>query len=113
MHEVGLMDEAVRVAVERAQSAGATRVHPMTMSVGPISGVDREALRQAFEVVTAATPAQHACLTLEDVPTQCWCESCDSAFAPADPVFRCPTCGQLSSDVRQGHEFDLIAVEVS
>jgi hydrogenase nickel incorporation protein HypA/HybF len=49
MHEVGLMDEAVRVAVERAQSAGATRIHAMTMRVGAMSGVDREHRRCVFQ----------------------------------------------------------------
>ena len=113
MHEVGLMQEALRIALTHAQRSGGARVHALTMRIGPLAGVEIEALHLAFEVVTPGTAAEGAALHLEEVPVACWCSECERAFQPADCVFRCPLCEQLSDDIRQGREFDLVAVEIS
>ena len=113
MHEVGLMQEALRIALTNAEHSGATRIHALTMRIGPLAGVEMEALRLAFEVVTQNTPADGAVLHLDEVPVTCWCIECECLFLPPESVFRCPHCHELSNDVRQGREFDLLAVEVS
>jgi hydrogenase nickel incorporation protein HypA/HybF len=113
MHEVGLMAQAVQMALERAEQNGAARVHHLTLRIGPLAGVEIDALRFAFEVVTQGTAADAAELHIEEVPIRCWCASCAREFQPADFVFRCPECQQLSDDVRQGREFDLISMEIS
>ena len=113
MHEVGLMQEALRIAATHAQSSGAARIHVMTMRIGALAGVEIEALRLAFEVVTPGTTAEGAALQLEKVPVGCWCIECERVFQPADCVFRCPKCHHLSADIRQGREFEVVAVEVS
>jgi hydrogenase nickel incorporation protein HypA/HybF len=113
MHEVGLMQEALRIALANAERSGATRIHALTMRIGPLAGVEMEALRLAFEVVTPNTPADGAVLHLDEVPVLCWCIECECLFQPGTSVFRCPHCQRLSDDVRQGREFDLVAMEVS
>ena len=113
MHEVALMQETLDIALAHARRGGATRVHALTLRIGPLAGVEIDALRLAFEVATADTPADGAALCLEEVPIACWCAACDRSFEPADNVFRCPQCLALSGDIRQGREFDLVAVEVS
>jgi hydrogenase nickel incorporation protein HypA/HybF len=113
MHEVGLMQEALRIALTHAQRSGTGRIHALTMRIGPLAGVEIEALRLAFEVVTPDTPADGAALHFDEVPVTCWCIECERIFQPAESVFRCPHCHQYSDDIRQGREFDLVAVEVS
>ncbi len=113
MHEVGLMQEAVQIALKHAECSGAARVHALTMRIGPLAGVEIEALHLAFQVVTSDTAAAGAVLHLEEVPVGCWCTECDCLFQPRNCMFRCPHCEQLSDDIRQGREFDLVAVEIS
>jgi hydrogenase nickel incorporation protein HypA/HybF len=113
MHEVGLMQEALRIALTNAERSGATRIHALTMRIGPLAGVEMEALGLAFQVVTSDTPAGGAALRFEEAPVTCWCIECECLFQPGTSVFRCPHCHRLSDDVRQGREFDLVAVEVS
>jgi hydrogenase nickel incorporation protein HypA/HybF len=113
MHEVGLMQEALRIALTHAELSGAARVHALTMRIGRLAGVEVEALRLAFQVVTSETNAEGAALHIEETPVACWCTDCERLFQPADCVFRCPHCERLSDDIRQGREFDLIAVEIS
>ena len=50
MHEVAIMTEAVRLAVESAQMAGAKRVTTLKLRIGALSGVVPEALQFAWEV---------------------------------------------------------------
>jgi hydrogenase nickel incorporation protein HypA/HybF len=113
MHEVGLMQEALRLALASAHRNGVARIHAMTMRIGPLAGVEMEALRLAFEVVTPNTQADGAVLHLDEVPVACWCLECERLFQPSTSVFRCPHCHRLSDDVRQGREFELVAMEVS
>ena len=53
MHEVGLMQDALGLALEEARRQGASRVHQLTLRVGRLAGVEPEALAFAF-----APPAQ-------------------------------------------------------
>lgn len=113
MHEVGLMHEALRLALDHAKRAGATHLHGLSLRVGALSGVEAEALRLAFEVVSPGTEAEGAVLVIEEVPVECWCSGCEASFLPTDSVFRCMRCQRISDDIRLGREFDLTRVEFS
>ena len=113
MHEVGLMQEAVQIALDHAENNGGTRVHRLTIRIGPLAGVEIDALRFAFEVVTQHTAAEGATLHIDPVPVLCWCAPCAREFQPTECVYRCPLCQQISHEIRQGREFDLISVEIS
>ena len=52
MHEVSLMENAVRMAVETARASGGARVHRIRLRVGAMSGVVPDALRHSFRAVT-------------------------------------------------------------
>jgi hydrogenase nickel incorporation protein HypA/HybF len=86
MHELGLIDQAVQMALARAEQDGAARVYRLTVRIGPLAGVEIDALRFAFEVVTQDTAAAGAELHIEEVPVRCWCATC--ASVPAN-IRRC------------------------
>jgi len=113
MHEVGLMQEALRIGLAHAAANGAQHIHALTLRIGPLAGVEIDALRLAFEVVSTDTAADGAALHVQDVPIACWCSECACMFHPGDCVFRCPFCQRLSNDIRQGREFDVVGVEIS
>ena len=81
MHEVSIMEEAVRMAVDAAKSAGASRVLALRLRVGALSGAVPEALRFAFDVVCRDTIAEGASLEMETVPAAGWCPVCRAEFA--------------------------------
>lgn len=113
MHEVGLMQEAVRMALDYATSAGASRVHRLRLRVGAMSGVVPDALRFAFDVVCRGTLAEGAVLEIDHVPAVCWCSKCQSEFECEDFINECPKCHEISTELRRGTELDLACVEVS
>jgi hydrogenase nickel incorporation protein HypA/HybF len=113
MHEVGVIQGALDLAIAEAGRQGAHHIHRITLRVGRLAGVEPEALAFAFEVVTAGTMAEGARLEIEAVPVVCHCPDCRDEFRPADFVFACPRCGGLSLEVRHGDELELATLEVS
>lgn len=113
MHEVGLLQEMLEVALGHAARHGARRVHRITLKVGDLAGVVPEALEFAFEAVTCGTIAEGARLVVESVPVVCHCHRCDRDFRSDDVVALCPDCGEVSADLRQGRELILESLEVS
>jgi hydrogenase nickel incorporation protein HypA/HybF len=113
MHEVSIMAEAVRMAVESAQAAGAVRITGLRLRVGALSGVVPEAMRFAWDVVSRDTLAAGARLELESVPGLCWCAECRAEFECADFFNECPRCHNVSSELRRGRELEIASVEMN
>ena len=113
MHEVGVMESAMGIALNRAAEEGAGRIHRLTMRVGPLSGVVAEALEFAFDVLSRGTIAEGATLEVERVPILCYCSTCRLEFQPEDLFCECPGCHAPSGEVRQGRELELASLEVS
>ena len=112
MHEVAIMAEAVRMAVESAQTAGARRITRLRLRVGTLSGAVPEAMQFAWDVVSGNTFAAGARLEIESVPAAGWCATCRAEFECADFFNECPQCHNLSGELRRGRELDIAAVEI-
>jgi len=113
MHEFAIAQTLVETVLERARAHGAGRVDRVRVRVGALSGVVPEALSFAFEALTAGTPAEGAELAVENVPLVCYCVPCGREFHAEECAYFCPACGTPSTEVRQGRELDLMALEVS
>jgi hydrogenase nickel incorporation protein HypA/HybF len=112
MHEVAIMTEAVRMAVESAVAAGARRVTMLKLRVGALSGVVPEAMRFAWDLVRQGTMLADARLEIESVAARCWCATCQAEFESKDFFSECPRCQGVSGELRQGRELDIAAVEM-
>jgi hydrogenase nickel incorporation protein HypA/HybF len=113
MHEVGIMETALNLAVESARKAGATTITRFQMRIGDQSGVVADSLAFAFDVLARGTMAESARFEIERVPVVCECPACNLPFQPESVIYECPHCHRLSADVRQGKEIELAALEVS
>lgn len=107
------MTEAVRIAVESAQQAGAQRVIGLRLRVGALSGTVPEAMTFAWDVVRRDTIAADAWLKIETVPASCWCAHCECEFACSDFLSECPQCHEVSAELRGGRELEIAAVELN
>ena len=113
MHELGIAESALDLALAQATAAGATRVLTLVIRVGALSGVDPEALRFAFTAILPGTPAEGAALQIDSVAAVAYCPDCQQDFAPdTNHFFECPACGRLSATVKQGRELDLVRLEM-
>ena len=113
MHEVGLMQNALDLALRHAAEQGAKRIDSLHLRVGAFSGVVPEALRFAFEALRQSTIAEGARLDIEQVPLRCVCKSCKAAFQPDTYDLICPGCGSSDLEFRSGWEMNLVSIEVT
>jgi hydrogenase nickel incorporation protein HypA/HybF len=113
MHEVSIMEEAVRFATDAAKSAGKSRILTLRLRVGVLSGVVPDALRFAFDVVCKDTIAAGATLVIEPVTGLCRCATCGSDFECVDFLNECPECHNVSGELRRGRELEIASVEMN
>jgi hydrogenase nickel incorporation protein HypA/HybF len=113
MHEVGLMQGALSIAIEHAREADAQHIERVRLRVGAGAGLAAESLELAFEIAARGTIAEGAHLDLEEVPMRCYCERCNLEFTPDELFVACPQCHDTNVVVRQGYECELAAIEIS
>lgn len=113
MHEFGLAESTLALALDQAQQQGARKILEVRMQIGTLSGVVEEAFAFAFEALAADTMAAGAELVIERVPVACFCPTCGREFETDTYTYLCPACGQASTEVRRGRELNLVSLEVS
>jgi hydrogenase nickel incorporation protein HypA/HybF len=113
MHEFGIAQGLLSTVLAKADENRATQIDLITLELGMVSGVEEDALQFAFGALSEGTKAQHAQLQINNVPLRCFCEQCQAIFECRPFVYKCPTCGKASHDVRSGKELNLIAMEVT
>lgn len=113
MHELSLAQGIVEQSVEAAQRAGAAKVLSVRIKVGALAGVESGALQFCYEAASQGTLLEGSRLDILDVPLVVWCAHCLKEVELAGvQSFRCPTCGTLCGEIRQGRELQVESVEI-
>lgn len=107
MHELSLMASVMDIAQEELTRHGATRLTLLRIRHGILDQVQPDAMRMAFEVMTAGTPHKGAKLELVEEPLRLCCCLCGHSFAPKsrDAMYApCPACGETAPFRVEGGE---------
>lgn len=112
MHELSIAESLIEQVRQVAEREHADRVARITVDVGPLSGVDPQALETAFPVAAEHTVAEHAELAIECTGATATCRACSHTFTPQLPLCPCPQCGSLDADIDGGRDLLLKAVEL-
>ena len=109
---MSICEGIVQVLEEQAVPRRYERVKAVWLEVGELAGVELDALRFGFDVVTRNTLAHGAVLQIIEVPGQAWCLQC-AATVPARHRFDpCPRCGGFQLQVTGGEELRIKELEV-
>lgn len=108
MHELGITQNIVAIASDRAQGA---QVRDITLEIGQLSGVMADAIRFCFEVCAEGTPVAGAKLTIIETPGLGRCQVCDQDV-PLEVPFGVCQCGSTHLDIVQGEELRIKALEI-
>ena len=113
MHELavcqGLINEAERLALEHR----AERIDRIVLSIGPLSGIEPELLKRAFDIARLDSVAKGAELEIETGPVVVECRSCGASGEVQVNCLLCPSCGDWQVNMTQGDELLLLRLEVS
>jgi len=113
VHELSIALGILDLAAEEAERHGGGRVVAVRVRLGPLSGVDADALRSAYDLAREGTALAAAELCVEAVPLVTYCPGCAAERAP--PSVRqlcCPVCGTPTPQVVRGRELEVFALEV-
>jgi len=112
MHEMSvslaLIEQVERIAAER----GARSVTVITVSIGPLSGIEADLLARAFPLAAAGTPAEHARLDIEQLDVTVSCSQCGAESPARANRLICGTCGDYRTRIVSGDEMILQRVEL-
>ena len=112
MHEMSLCEGILGIIEEHAQNQGFKKVNALWLEIGAFAGVEIEALRFSFEVITKNTIAEQVRLHIIDIPGTAWCMQCSKTVAIKRRFDACPHCGGYQLQITGGEEMRVKELEV-
>lgn len=101
------------MATEEVDRRGGGSVSALHLKLGPLSGVVKEALTFSYEIACQGTVLEGSQLVIEDVPVVIHCARCRAdEVVNSIQSLRCGRCGELSLEVIQGRELEVVALEL-
>jgi hydrogenase nickel incorporation protein HypA/HybF len=112
MHELSITEEILRVALEHAERADASRITGIHLIIGDLSSVVNDSVQFYFDFLSPGTLAEGAQLHFQRVAARLRCWQCGHQFEPQGMDWHCSQCGSLGGQVVAGKEFYLDSLEV-
>ena len=113
MHELSicraLLDQVEALAAEH----GARHVASITVSVGPLSGVEPDLLQASYPLASVGTVADGARLKITRTPMRVRCEQCGAETAATLNRLVCGACGHWRTVLVSGDELLLTDMELT
>jgi hydrogenase nickel incorporation protein HypA/HybF len=113
MHEMSLCEGILQIMQDESKNQGFKQVKNLWLEIGRLSGVEVEALRFSFDVVTRNTIADGAGLNIIDLPGNAWCMQCAESVEVSKRFDECPKCGSYQLQVTGGDEMRIKELEVA
>jgi hydrogenase nickel incorporation protein HypA/HybF len=113
MHELSIAMSVLEAMEEQSLQRGGARITAVYLKIGPLSGVEPEALRSAFELAREATEFADCRMEIEEIPVLIHCPKC-LMDRPVESIqlMACAVCGTSSADVASGRELEVSAMEI-
>lgn len=112
MHEMSLAEGVMQIVEDSASREGFSSVRAVRLEIGELAGVEIDALRFCFDVVTRGTVADGARLEIERTSGAAWCMRCAKTVPVAARLDPCPECGTHQLQVCAGTEMRVKDLEV-
>lgn len=114
MHELSIAMSLIESAEEEAAKHGAVTVRAVHLRLGPLAGVEKEALLFSYGLAAEGTPLEGSQLLIEDSPVAVFCAQCrERRPVRSLQSFCCAVCGEPATEVLQGRELEVIALEIA
>lgn len=113
MHEMSICESIIQVIEGQAVEQTFTSVKTVCLEIGPLAGVELEALRFSFDVVTRGTIAENSKLEVIELPMNAWCMPCSKNVDVKVRFDPCPHCGSYQVQITGGDELRIKNMEVN
>ncbi len=112
MHEMSICESILGVIEQQAVAQAFSRVRRLRLEIGPLAGVEIEALRFCFDAVMRGSLAEGAALEIIEPPVSAWCMQCAEAVEVRQRFDACPKCGGHQVQITGGDELRIKDMEV-
>jgi hydrogenase nickel incorporation protein HypA/HybF len=112
MHELGITQSILNIALQHANQAGAVRITELNLVIGELSSIIDDSVQFYWDMISQDTIAQGANLNFRRTPATLRCNACDHEFPMEQDRFTCPACGSPHVVVAGGEEFLLESIDV-
>ena len=113
MHELSIAASIVESVTESAAAYPGARVKQVRLRVGALASVIEDSLQFCWELASEGTAVAGAALVIDKLPVVVHCEACGvDAELEGVQSFRCPRCGEIAADLRQGRELEIDSIEL-
>lgn len=113
MHELSIVSSIVESVIESLEAYPGAQVKEVRLRVGALAAVIEDSLQFCYQIATEDTPLAGSKLVVMILPVVMHCEPCNADVElPTLQSFRCPRCGELVGDMRQGRELEIDSIEI-
>jgi len=112
MHELGITESIVNIALDKAKEAQASEITKINLVIGELSGFVPDCIQFYFDFLSKDSIAEGASLHFELASAQFRCRSCSAVFCPQDTIWTCPKCQSQSVEIAGGRELYIESIEV-
>jgi hydrogenase nickel incorporation protein HypA/HybF len=112
MHELSLAMSVVDEVGQILAREKASQVLCISLSIGELSGVEREPFEFCFPFAAQGTPLEHAQLKIDTVKTAVLCGDCGKKSTPDFPMLVCAQCDSSNIKIVAGQDFLITSLEV-
>lgn len=112
MHELSICQNLIKQVNQVAEKHHASLVKQIHLSIGPLSGIEPQLLKQAFPFASANTLAAHAELIVTPAPMQVECQQCGKTSDVDTQNLSCRHCGAWQTTLLSGDELMLTRIEM-
>jgi len=111
VHELGVANEILDVALSEADRHAAKKVTSIRLRVGVLRAIEPENLSFLFGHLSRGTPAEGARLEIVEEPVRVECPDCGVSEASSFP-FECPRCKGSGISVTGGDSLSILSLDV-
>lgn len=113
MHELSIALSIVDGVLDELRCRGVSQASAVHLRLGPLSGVDRDALLFSYGVACQDTALATSQLIIEDVDVVVLCPNCGQERPTKSfPILICAECGTLADRVVHGDELEITGLEL-
>ena len=113
MHEMALSESIIQAIEAGAGEHGYAKVSLVRIEMGPLAGVEKEALRFCFDAVSRGTIAEGAQFDILETEARAWCLPCGKSVVIQHRLDSCRDCGSSQLQVQSGDELRIKEQEVN
>lgn len=109
MHELSITRSVVSIV---RQQANGRKVKSIRLRIGQLSGIELDAIRFCFPLVSEGTELEGAELQIDEVPGRAKCLGCEKEISVDMPIGLCPCERRERLEFLSGHELLVKEMEV-